>query len=45
MEALATGAPAGTVPALGSRDYVLEARRAAQRVVVPAGRASLGSQQ
>lgn len=33
------------VPALGSRNYVLEARRAAQRVVVPEGRASLGSQQ
>lgn len=31
------------VPALGSRDYVIAARRAAQRVVVPEGRASLGA--
>jgi soluble lytic murein transglycosylase-like protein len=31
------------VPALPSRDYVIDARRAAQRVAVPAGRASLGS--
>ena len=31
------------VPALPSRDFVIEARRAAQRVVVPEGRASLGS--
>jgi len=31
------------VPQLPSRDYVKEARRAAQRVVVPEGRASLGS--
>jgi len=31
------------VPALPSRDYVHEARRAAQRATVPAGRASFGS--
>jgi soluble lytic murein transglycosylase-like protein len=31
------------VPALPSRDYVREARRAAQRVIVPEGRASLGA--
>jgi soluble lytic murein transglycosylase-like protein len=31
------------VPGLPSRDYVLEARRAAQRAVVPQGRASLGA--
>ncbi len=32
------------VPALGSRSYVLDARRAAQRVAVPQGRVSLGAQ-
>lgn len=31
------------IPALGSRSYVLEARRAAQRVTIPEGRVSLGA--
>jgi len=39
-----SGAGWRRVPELPSRDYVKEARRAAQRVVVPDGRVSLGSQ-
>lgn len=38
-----SGAGWHRVPELPSRDFVREARRAAQRVVVPEGRASLGS--
>jgi soluble lytic murein transglycosylase-like protein len=38
-----TGAGWHRVPDLPSRGYVKEARRAAQRVIVPEGRASLGS--